>query len=190
MSLLSISYRKFRRWCKGLGHSRGFGVQSPFAYSFVTGVVGERWPYYAYGDLQNAYPQVKGRELKFCRLLLRLSNYAQAESIFLDDCLDEVYAAYLSAGCRQSDLVKGTMPPTGCGLYVLRCEEVSAAHLLEVVKGEALVLMTDIYASGHPTATWQRLLADERVSVAFDLARFGIFFLHANYHKRSYYLNF
>ena len=75
MKHFSVYIRLFRRWLEGLGHSRGFGIQSPFAYSFVTSIIGERWPYYAYEDLKNAYPNVKGNKRKQCRLLLRLANY-------------------------------------------------------------------------------------------------------------------
>ena len=38
-----------------IGKSRGFGIQSPWAYSFVKDVISEKLPYYAYSDIENQY---------------------------------------------------------------------------------------------------------------------------------------
>lgn len=39
--------KAYKRW----RHSRGYGVHSPFAYSFVCETIKEDWPYYAYDRL-------------------------------------------------------------------------------------------------------------------------------------------
>ena len=194
LNRLFIYIRLFYRWLAGVGHGYGFGIQSPFAYSFVREVIGERWPYYAYEDLAKVFPLVQGRQLKFCRLLLRLSNAVQPKEIFLDAGLGDAdaYAAYLSAGCRRSTLIKGEglAIPVGCGLYVMRCEEKSVERLLSQVEGEALVVLTDIYESVRPSAAWHRVLSNEGASVVFDLCHLVMFFLHTRHHKSLYLLNF
>lgn len=64
-------------------HSRGFGIHSPFAFSFVCNVLCERLPYYAYGYLRDVRQAVlesapKGRHrvisLKSAKLLFRITN--------------------------------------------------------------------------------------------------------------------
>ena len=194
LNRLFIYIRLFYRWLAGVGHGYGFGIQSPFAYSFVRGVIGEQWPYYAYEDLAKVFPLVQGRQLKFCRLLLRLSNAVHPKEIFLDAGLGDAdaYAAYLSAGCRRATLIKGEglSIPAGCGLYVMRCEEKSVERLLSLVEGEALVVLTDIYESGCPSTAWHRVSSNEGARVVFDLCHLGLFFLHTRHHKSLYLLNF
>ena len=64
-------------------HSRGFGIHSPFAFSFVCNVLCERLPYYAYDYLRDVRQVVlesapRGRHrvisLKSAKLLFRITN--------------------------------------------------------------------------------------------------------------------
>ena len=64
-------------------HSRGFGIHSPFAYSFVCNVLCERLPYYAYDylrDVRQAVTESAPRgshrviSLKSAKLLFRITN--------------------------------------------------------------------------------------------------------------------
>ena len=41
-------------WLMRFRHRCGYGVHSPFAFNFLTGVVYERTPYYAYARLDSA----------------------------------------------------------------------------------------------------------------------------------------
>lgn len=53
-----------------LRHRRGFGIHSPFAFSFVTEVLTQRLPYYGYADISHDAR---------IRLLFRLIVYFQPE---------------------------------------------------------------------------------------------------------------
>lgn len=62
--------------------SKGFGVHSPFAYAFITRVLRESLPYYAYSDQKCRYTDLKNNSLnrpflnlKRIRLLFRTVNY-------------------------------------------------------------------------------------------------------------------
>ena len=65
-------------WITRLTCCRGFGIQSPSAYSFVRYVVNEHYPYYAYADLADSFPQLGKRERKLGEFYCRLANFAQA----------------------------------------------------------------------------------------------------------------
>lgn len=67
---------------------RGFGVHSPFAYTFITRVLREKLPYYAYDVQKNRYKAAladAGRHPfltpKRIRLLFRTVNYFSPESV-------------------------------------------------------------------------------------------------------------
>lgn len=56
-----------------IGKARGFGIQSPWAYSFVTDVIMERLPYYAYEEIERSFPD--SRERKRQKLYFRIRNF-------------------------------------------------------------------------------------------------------------------
>lgn len=69
-------------YIRRMGKARGFGIQSPWAYAFVTEVIGERWPYYAYDDINSRYPR---RERKRQRLYHRICNFVHGHRMYIAD---------------------------------------------------------------------------------------------------------
>lgn len=61
-----------REWLSRVGKARGYGIQSPWAYRFVTEVIGERLPYYGYADIEREGGS--RRERRYRRLRLRVGN--------------------------------------------------------------------------------------------------------------------
>ncbi len=48
-------------WISRYRHSKGFGVHSPFAYRFITEVLGERCPYYDFDRLESVHQRIAYR---------------------------------------------------------------------------------------------------------------------------------
>ena len=67
-------------YIRRMGKSRGFGIQSPWAYTFVTEVIGERNPYYAYADIDKRYPR---NQRKRQRLYHRIQNFAYPHRTYI-----------------------------------------------------------------------------------------------------------
>lgn len=71
-------------WCRRFPHRRGYGVHSPSDFFFITFVIYERLPFYAYSPLHHLRRVVAYlphyRE-KVDRLLFRISNYLQARNM-------------------------------------------------------------------------------------------------------------
>lgn len=63
--------------------TRGFGVQSPTDYHFIRHVVCQKFPYYAYKELENKTTHLSKREVEILRFYLRLANYIQDSSPIL-----------------------------------------------------------------------------------------------------------
>ena len=69
-------------WLARFRHRKGYGVHSPFAFRFITDVIYERTPYYAYAEQDKALPlSMRFRKRKGLHLLLRLANHLQPETI-------------------------------------------------------------------------------------------------------------
>ena len=97
--LLPYSFRKFLSLCRRVPNRRGYGIHSPFAFGFVTGVIGE---FYAYDELRKMRRDGSHtlRE-KDERLLLRIANFQHPQSgTLLGDPAPTTRWA-LAAGCRK-----------------------------------------------------------------------------------------
>ena len=163
-----------QRWLRGVGHSRGFGIQSPWAYRLVTEVLCQQLPYHAYDDLLTMFPNVGRRRLRLCRLYLRLANYRQTlpwTIVLESDAPRGMVEEYVRAGCRNACVVLTTEWPQGVG-------DIPETGML-VVEG----------ISGGRREPWQQLLSDPHVGVSFDLFDCGICFFDHALNKRSYVIN-
>lgn len=72
---------KFSDWINRIRHNRGFGVQSPTAFFFVTQVLKEKLPYYAYNDIDRIARTCGTHSKSYCRRLFRITNYMRPKSI-------------------------------------------------------------------------------------------------------------
>ena len=66
-------------WINRKRHNGGYGVQSPSSFFFVTQVLKERLPYYAYPTLDKVVGGNKARKRHF-RELFRVTNYLQPDN--------------------------------------------------------------------------------------------------------------
>ena len=83
MNRFLLSLKRPFIWLCRFRHRRGYGVHSPFAFSFIKGVVFERTAYYGYAPLREQEKEMARREgrgvlaegLRVRRLLFRVANY-------------------------------------------------------------------------------------------------------------------
>jgi len=171
--------------------TKGYGVQSPFAYRFVRYVIAERLPFYAYSSLAEKYPLLSKDERSRAEFLLRLSNFVKAIhwGIYSDG---KAYPDYLSAGCKSSLMTnlcnaEKTSRVADCDALVLSLdkeywENVYHAFLnnQEIKK----VLFVDhIDADSH---AWQRLCNNPQSTVCFDMETCGVIFFTKAVPKHVY----
>ncbi|MDO5460855.1 MAG: hypothetical protein Q4F44_04350 [Bacteroidales bacterium] len=68
---------KFGNWINRKRHNRGFGIQSPSAFFFITQVLRERLPYYAYTKLNEAALASNSLDPAHTREIFRITNHLQ-----------------------------------------------------------------------------------------------------------------
>ena len=166
-------------WLARFRHRKGYGVHSPFAFRFITDVIYERHPYYAYKELDEALPFWKRfRQRKGLHLLLRLANHLQPESIALpkDAWLEK---RYLLGGCKSAKILCGSREGEVSMCLLKEPTDEVLPHL-----GEQSVLLLD---NLHRHREWFRSLPSV---VSFDLYDFGIAFFDKQYNKQYYKVNF
>ena len=193
-------------WLRRFRHRCGYGVHSPFAFGFITEVVYEHQPYYAFSVLDEALSwKQRFRVRRYLHLLFRLSNYAHPSDIFSYKA-DKFELAYVKAACLHArchelernssedgiiDPLLGARPLAGSSgsesdtssqrrLVFLGSPCQDALKLID--KGTMLVL-----ANVHEYKEWWDGLPSV---VSFDLYDVGIAFFDPHYNEHHYIVNF
>ena len=187
-------------WITRLACCRGFGIQSPSAYSFVRYVVNEHYPYYAYADLAASFPQLGKRERKLGEFYFRLANFAQANQWLCCGPIPHWLGPYVQAGCKRTAVVgledadlraiaSAEQPLVVHLLDPLRAEE-TYERVLPMLNQKSILVVEGIGCSHHARQLWQKLRHDSRTGVTFDLHYCGLVFFDTVRPKQHYVINF
>ena len=193
-------------WLVRLFRRRGFGVQSPFAYNLITGVIYQRTPYYSYAPLLQAEKQLastKGKTwryepLRLKRLLFRLANEVKADTI-VDVGTPAASSLYLKAARVHADYI-ATSSPDELLLEAHRPIDFLYLHAYrrpDVVEetfrlcapratSRSLFVVEGIRRTPAMRRLWARLQSDPRVGIAFTLRDVGLLFFDRNLYKQHY----
>ncbi len=202
---VSDIFRRLLVWLLRFRHRCGYGIHSPFAFSLVTGVVYERGEYYAYAPLR-VLRRREGCSLreKDDRLLFRLVNAAEPETVLVCGECSKVTLAYLRAG-RERAKMEHLVHPDERSLekMVARLGEVGFLYIdseekaAQIVKclipslaAKAFVVIRGIHTDCSSFAAWRELIADPRIRVSFDLYDFGLLCFETRLNKENHIINY
>ena len=198
LSSLRYWFKRSIVFMRRFPHSRGFGIQSPSAYRFDREVINDHYPYDAYADLKHVFPHEDRLTMKLARLYFRIAHATQARQWALCTHRNDVYSAYVQAGCHTTIFVDGDEENeldklAAADVLVMTMEDgrwsmceafVSSAH------ERSMLIVEGIYASKKAKMRWKELVNDERTRVAFDLYDCGIVFFDHTKSKQVYIINF
>ena len=182
-------------WIHRMGYSRGFGVQSPSAYSFIRYVLTEHYPYYAYDELKMRFKSFDHATKKKGRLYFRLANYAQASHWFDYHLAEQPYAAYVHEGCRKTvfQAIDGKTIPNAFRIARLSMtEDYQAVYeaLCKVATDDSILILEGINANKDTKAFWKRVQESQKATRTYDLFLCGIIVFDTSKHKHHYIVNF
>ena len=197
--------KRFIVWLRRVRYSRGFGVQSPWAYRFIRYVVNEHYPYYKYEQLDKQVNGIDKRTRKLCKLYFRLANYQQPHTFV--DCYpaSSCYKNYVNAGCQKAQYYKVTKETTeenilqifsNAGEYSIVCVPLIENYRLLVDKAldhlssTCVLVIENIKRDKEAESYWAELVSDTRTGISFDLYYCGVIFLNKDMVKQSYIVNF
>lgn len=210
MNRMLLAVKRPWVWLCRFRHRRGYGVHSPFAFHFITGVIYESTPYYKYKDLidkQKTLAPEKDRNWKYesrkvKELLFRLVNYARphtvvdvgrlaASSLYLRAPKEDV--DYISASDLSELFLESGVPVDFLYLHDYRrpgfVEEVFRICVSRAAASSVFVIEGIHYSSGM-RALWRRMVQDERAGITFDLYDLGIIFFDKTKAKQDYIVSF
>lgn len=198
LSSLRYWFKRSMVFVRRFTHSRGFGIQSPSAYRFDREVINAHHPYDAYADLKQAFPQQDRLTLKLARMYFRIAHAMQARQWALCTHRNDVYRAYVQAGCRMASLVDvdevGEVDKVAESDVLVTTMEDDRWPMCEAFVSRAhersILIVEGIYASKKAKMRWKELVNDERTGVAFNLYDCGIIFFDHTKSKQVYIINF
>lgn len=193
--MIRYHIRRIWNWLHRMGYSRGFGVQSPSAYSFIRYVLNEHYPYYAYAPLCEKHKTESHATKKKGRLFFRLANFAQATCWY--DYLPETkaYADYVCAGCQSTVFkpIDATAIPQHFRIARLSMKgDYKAVYgaLSAVATADSILILEGIYDNRDTKAFWKQVVERVEAVTTYDLYSCGIVLFDTSKFKHHYIVNF
>ena len=197
--------KRFVVWLRRVRYTRGFGVQSPWAYRFIRYVVNEHYPYYKYEHLAEQVYGIDKTTRKLCKFYFRLANYQQGHTFV--DCYptSSCYKIYVDAGCQKANYHRITEATSeeelirlfsNIGEYSMVRVSLVANYRLVIDKAldhlpsSSVLIIENIKRDRDVQKYWSELISDSRTGVSFDLYYCGVLFLKKDMVKQSYIVNF
>lgn len=186
-------------WLRRFRYRRGYGVHSPYAFGLITGVIYETTPYYAYARLLRLHPWWQRlplfRTVARCRMLFRLANFSEAQTIAVVGSRPVEKEYLLAARTSASFIGCEEAASAGAGFVLVAADALPeflavAARLLSAMPKDGLVVVEGIHLNAEALATWRMLLADACIAVSFDLYDYGILTFDRRLMRQDYVVNF
>jgi hypothetical protein len=183
-------------WLRRCSYSRGFGIQSPWTYAFVRYVINEHYPYYAYADLKNCFPNVPVIERKLLELYFRIANFIQPAKVLVGHESEKLLSSYLHTACQNCDILSigdAHFASLKYDLVILslnKIYELGIEKLHSIVTDKTILIVEDIYRNKRLDPRWVTLSSDDCCGITFDLYYCGIICFDLSLYKQSYIINF
>ena len=187
-------------WLRRSRHSRGFGVQSPWAYRFIRYVVNEHYPYYAYDELSRLYEGYPKQIQKLCRLYFRIANFWQAEqaldySAASETDVNQLYGTFMKRGCNKLEVVPVRHAADFSSVRLMRLSvEGDYRQVFEkavsLANASTMIIVEQIKRDKESRTFWKSIVDDSRCITTFDLYYCGIIFFDKKRYKENYVVNF
>jgi hypothetical protein len=195
---LNLYFRPLRWICR-FRKRCGYGIHSPFAFNFVTGVIYETGRFYAYSALESQGVNIPHRaRLKDDRLVFRIVNFAEPQCIvalgepspaFRHTC-DYIRAARNCPLHLGSEKVLGDVDAPDFLYIDLESWEGLVTPFLDHVHDGSALLIKGIHRSKDASKVWKQLIAQPQVRVSFDLYDFGICLFEKRLNKENFVINY
>lgn len=188
--------RRAARVCRW-SRTRGFGVQSPWAYRFLQEVISEKHGEVPIGDLLLKWQDENKTRKSLAQLYFRISKDWNVASwgLYLPQPLMSM--DFIKAGCPRSTVsnyheTKNIEKLCRCDVVVMTCDqnwEQIFNPFAAYSTPKSLLIVEHIYQSKASYRTWKLMQQNEYVGVSFDLYDCGLLFFDRNMYKREYKVN-
>ena len=205
-------------WINRKRHNGGYGVQSPSSFFFVTQVLKERLPYYAYPTLDKIVGGNKARKRHF-RELFRITNYLQPGNCISAGSATGACTMLLArpSAAHYAVAATGTTDEAKALLHTNRChivdsieqfqaliEKIGTIGMLYVTandnsdtliraalpftNNDSVIVVDGINSSKATREWWQQLVNDSATIITYDMYSYGLLLFNKERIKQHYTL--
>ena len=190
-------------WLLRFRHRCGYGVHSPYAFDFITGVIYERGEYYAYRELDSRLPWYAHmpqwlpkpfchlclRPQRILHLLFRLANFSEAKSALMLG-KEELPYIYMRAALPHAQWHTEPQEGTVYGFIYIGKEQGTAPHTImpQLSAPAPQCIVIDFLRHNH--ALFESLKEEKTTTLTFDLHDVGIVMRGLPLNKMDYVINF
>ena len=190
----------FGDWINRKRHNRGFGIQSPSAFFFITEVLGEQLPYYAYKSLDHTIEECGGMSRKHARELFRIANYAHpcnCIAVASDAAAHAMKAArpgapiYSTRGDSEDEFGRIIQECGETGiLYVGKCpcRKAIVGIAIQHTNNMSVIVVEGIHDNDATEEWWQSIVENPTTIVTYDMYSYGLLFFDKEKQKQHYKL--
>lgn len=197
--------RRVAVWLSRVHLCRGFGIQSPWAYSFVRYVINEHYPYYGYGDVERDRADLHPLRVMLGRLCLRIANYTRAAHAVCCGCAGDALSMYLRAGSNRVEItdIGGAAADDEVSRALSGVETVDmlwmrpgcgGSRLLKEctrrAREDSVFVIEGIKSDAAARRLWREEVARLEGVITFDLYYCGVVCFKSRLISRSYVVNF
>lgn len=207
----------FFNFIRRFRNARGYGVHSPFAFGFITGVVNSKHRYYAFDDLDRVLMEhnIELYDYGFHHLTYKLIQHFKPLRVLDAGSADGVNVLYI---CHSSKdivchfyqnndesitLAKNLLndidrEATFVDDYALKVTydaifaditrgDIELSRILDCASDRSFLLINGIRTK-KGRGMWKSIKRDNRVSITFDKRNIGIVVLNDSYKKQNYFI--
>jgi hypothetical protein len=202
-------------YLKRVRTAKGFGVHSPFAFNFITNVLFEKLPYYAYFDIPRYLSEkhIDAPISSIHQLSFRLVNFFRPKNVLIfGGEQDYALPLFVNAGSPEARIICLTDQETKRKMseiceamefwHAFRFEQmdamivdmqllpkaygISIENLLKISHNQTFWVIRHIDADKESRRFWKEVQTDPRIALTFDMRQDGIVILNSSYYKLNY----
>lgn len=178
---------RLRRFPRG----RGFGVQSPNDYNFITKVVKGHIDSDCCSENDEKMPDTHGDKYKFAHLCYRVAQYLKPVQCACIMPGNENIRNYVDTAVDEVSFVNSMAQNEGKGrcLVILSPAEDHLKDLETLVreaKENVWMIIDGIRKNNETYRCWQKISEDARARITFDLYHYGIICFDKKRYKQNY----
>lgn len=169
--------------------SRGFGIQSPWAYHLMTDVIARRSPDSECLAIEAAHTVTEIRRREFCRLMYRLARRI-SPVLYASVRPDPLCRSYIKIAshntavklwreCGEADMAEPMMLHADI-------HDAEALQMAASASGESLLVVGGIRSDGSGMRLWKELRDSPLTGVTFDLYDHALLFFGHKRPKQHY----